>query len=82
MKNVGLRIDVDTWRGTRDGMPRLLELLAAQQIQATFFSALGRIIWGVICGAWQNRNFVEDVALPRRFALRLGYPAGRHRLAG
>ena len=38
---LGLRVDVDTFRGTRDGVPRLLELFAARRIRATFFFTLG-----------------------------------------
>ena len=38
---VALKIDVDTYRGTREGVPRLVELLKKYQAQATFLFSLG-----------------------------------------
>lgn len=38
---IGLRVDVDTLRGTRDGMPRLLATLNARKIRATWYVSLG-----------------------------------------
>jgi undecaprenyl phosphate-alpha-L-ara4FN deformylase len=38
---LALKIDVDTYRGTREGVPRLLELLDANEAGATFLFSLG-----------------------------------------
>lgn len=40
-KYLALKIDVDTWRGTREGVPRLVEMLKRHGANATFFFTLG-----------------------------------------
>ncbi len=41
MKQLALKIDVDTYRGTREGVPRLVDVLQRYNAQATFFFTLG-----------------------------------------
>lgn len=40
-RRVALKVDCDTLEGTREGVPRLLEIFAAREIRATFYFTLG-----------------------------------------
>src|SRR6266496_392815 len=40
-RRVALKVDCDTYVGTRDGVPRLLEAFAARGIRASFFFSFG-----------------------------------------
>lgn len=39
--DIALKVDVDTWTGTRDGVPRLLEILERFGVRATFYFSMG-----------------------------------------
>lgn len=41
MAFIALKVDVDTLRGTREGVPRLLRVLAARELRASFLFSLG-----------------------------------------
>jgi undecaprenyl phosphate-alpha-L-ara4FN deformylase len=41
MPQIALKIDVDTWRGTREGVPRLVDALRRHAAGATFLWSLG-----------------------------------------
>ncbi len=41
MRTLALKVDVDTYRGTREGVPRLAKLLQQYQADATFLFSLG-----------------------------------------
>ncbi len=70
MARVALKVDCDTFLGTRDGIPRLLEILAKRGIRATFFFTLGPDRSGVaIRRVFTRKGFLRKMIRSRAPAL-------------
>jgi undecaprenyl phosphate-alpha-L-ara4FN deformylase len=61
MSFLALKVDVDTYRGTIEGVPRLLDLLAKPGIRATFFFTLGPDNTGKAIRRLFRKGFVRKV---------------------
>jgi hypothetical protein len=59
--NLALKIDVDTYRGTRNGVPRLVELLEKHDAGATFLFSLGPDHTGRAIKRVFRRGFMSKV---------------------
>lgn len=62
MKLLALKVDVDTWRGTREGVPRLVEALQRHQANATFLFSLGPDHTGRAIKRVFRKGFLQKVA--------------------
>jgi len=62
MRQLALKVDVDTWRGTREGVPRLVELLKRYQANATFLFSLGPDHTGRAIKRVLRKGFLQKVA--------------------
>jgi undecaprenyl phosphate-alpha-L-ara4FN deformylase len=60
--HIGLKVDVDTLRGTREGVPRLAALLARMGIDATFYFSVGPDNTGRAMRRVFRRGFAQKVA--------------------
>lgn len=59
---IALKIDVDTFRGTREGVPRLLDILARHDAGATFLFSLGPDHTGRAIKRVFRRGFLKKVS--------------------
>ena len=59
---LALKIDVDTYRGTLEGVPRLVELLRKHDAQATFLFSLGPDHTGRAIKRVFRRGFLKKVS--------------------
>ena len=62
MPKLALKIDVDTWRGTREGVPRLIEALNRHGAKATFLFSLGPDHTGRAIKRVFRRGFMQKVS--------------------
>src|SRR5215510_10538915 len=60
--NLALKIDVDTYRGTREGVPALVELLKKHEAGATFLFSLGPDHTGRAIKRVFRRGFMKKVS--------------------
>jgi undecaprenyl phosphate-alpha-L-ara4FN deformylase len=56
-----LKVDVDTFRGTLEGVPRLLDLFARQGVRATFLFSLGPDNTGKAVRRFFRKGFLKKV---------------------
>jgi len=59
---IGLKVDVDTLRGTREGVPRLAALLKKHGVDATFYFSVGPDHTGRALGRVFRKGFAQKVA--------------------
>lgn len=78
----GLRIDVDTYRGTREGCRGCWNCSTRPGSRPPSSSASARTTWAPPVAPDPPAISVEDAAFQRRRPVWLGHPAGGHRLAG
>lgn len=62
MPILALKVDVDTWRGTREGVPRLVELLRRHEADATFLFSLGPDHTGRAIRRVFRKGFLQKVS--------------------
>jgi undecaprenyl phosphate-alpha-L-ara4FN deformylase len=60
--HIGLKVDVDTLRGTREGVPRLAALLQRRGIDATFYFSVGPDHTGRAMRRVFRKGFAQKVA--------------------